>query len=407
MASTLRDGAITWSGERDAEGHRTYTLIWFAEAGRDDGPAVVMQTPGLYLPGAGYSVADDIDIWAWCRPELKVSPAPDTKEGSYTRFWRIEQKFSTRPPDTKRCAENDIQDPLLQPQKVNGSFAKATREATKDRFGNPIVSSSHEMLRGNSSEFDASRLTVTIEQNVALLELDLVSLMTDTVNDDVLWDFDARCVKLDNMSWEKKFYGSCYVYYTRKLEFSTNRATFDRDILDEGNKALRGHWNQSNIWELDKLGGQLPNVNNPADFVRVLDPQGQPMRVVLDGTGKPVNTQPTSYYVSLATRVVAGTGYHAGDKLHVTGGTFTEKCTIVVHTVNDGDGSINEYAVLVPGLYTAKPANAVATTALTGTGTGATFNLTWVTQAPTTPAYRHVEYYPESDFLLLGIPVTL
>jgi hypothetical protein len=73
----------------------------------------------------------------------------------------------------------------------------------------------------------------------------------------------------------------------------------------------------------------------------------------------------------------AGSGYTVNDVLTVSGGTLNSSAAqLKVLTVNGG-GGITSVSVQSTGNYATTPANAVAVTG--GTGTGATFNLTWAT----------------------------
>jgi len=70
-----------------------------------------------------------------------------------------------------------------------------------------------------------------------------------------------------------------------------------------------------------------------------------------------------------------GTGYTVGDILTVSGGTNVIAATLEVLTVSSG--VVTAVRVRNAGLYTTTPSNAASVTG--GTGTGATFNLTWGT----------------------------
>jgi Pectate lyase superfamily protein len=66
----------------------------------------------------------------------------------------------------------------------------------------------------------------------------------------------------------------------------------------------------------------------------------------------------------------AGSGYHAGDVLTVSGGTFSEAAKLIVLSVN-GSGGITMVVPVTLGTYTVFPANPVSVTG--GFGTGANF----------------------------------
>jgi len=414
MAGPMIMGPRRWSMTRDTEGHREYKLVLLIVTDdKSDGPFVISQTPGLPIPGTWWVVGNDADLWAWCRPNATFT-ALVNDEANY--WWEVEYTFSTKPPEfgKQRCNDTQIQDPLLEPMRVSGGFNKFTEEASFDRFGNPLNNSAFEPFRGAQVEFDANRPTVRVEQNVALLGLPTFAPMIDCVNDSTLWGCPRRCVKLSNVSWERKFYGTCYVYYTRVLEFEINFNTWDRDVLDDGTKVLYGHWDAATgNYVLDNIAGVAPNPRNPNHFKQFQDRNGENTRVVLNGAGLPAESvvgggqRLVGGNVSVPTVTSPGSAYKVGDVLSITGGTSTTTATLRVTKVTSGSSPGGVLAVwpLNRGVYSAVPANSVSVTG--GAGTGATFDVTWETFAgiPTNIGYAHVEKYPEANFLLLNIPV--
>jgi len=292
-------GPLEWSGSRDQDGHRTYRVRWQVVSNSSgDGPAAVMTTPGLPLPGTIWSLDNDIDMWAWCRPDMDIRPR-HTSEPNY--YWDVEQTFSTKPPDLGKpgtpggrgepitCSGSTIQNPLLEPPRISGTFAKYTREITHDIFNRPIRSSSHEPLRGAALEFDEARPTVNIEMNFPFLN-QLIFQAINHINLGPMWGCPARTIKCANITWERKYYGSCFRYYTLRFEFEINYETWDRWAQDEGSRVLNGKWNATRSeWLTVKIGGKLPNPRNPAHFVEVKDRFGNnaPDKILLDGAGKP------------------------------------------------------------------------------------------------------------------------
>jgi len=292
-ASILNQERYSWTGEADQEGHRTYKLgIKVVTTSKHDGPYNVMHCPGLPLTGTSWNFGLDSDPWAFCYPTMSAKLlASDDHGGGY--YWAVEKTFSTKP--LSRCQDESIEDPLLEPQKVGGSFANYTKEATVDRNGLAIRTSSDELVRGPQVEFDDHRPIVWVEQNVATLGLETFSDMMNKVNDDLLWGMAARKVKLSTASWERKLYGVCNYYYTRRFEFQLNSETFDRnDVIDEGTRA-KGYWNPTTrVW-----------VNAGDVFNQYRDQNGSLCRVLLDGAGSrladgaaPVNIPrcPIEYY---------------------------------------------------------------------------------------------------------------
>lgn len=288
-----------WTGSRNKEGIREFKLTSLIETDSvNDGPQTVMNSPGLAVVGSVWQPGNDLDLFVFCTPGMRVS-VHDERPGEPNTYWRVEQIFSSKP--MEECEDELEDDPLLKPQKVSGNFAKYMQEVSRDRHGELIVSSSHEQLRGSQVEFDHNRPAVRIEQNVAALELATFSSMIDTVNDEPLWGLDARCIKLSNVSWERRRYATCTFYYTRVLDFDVDFNDFDRDLLDEGTKVLNGHWDEdTGLWVLDDIGGEAPDKTNAQHFMRAIDRAGNIVdRVVLDGNGEPISAS-------------AGTGTEAG-----------------------------------------------------------------------------------------------
>ena len=303
MALTTLNGPRTWELSRDQDGHRDYRVVHLVKddlQGSIPGPNTILNNPGIPLIGDPWVFGTDLDIWATCRPEARVAAHEQNEQGRIV-VYRIEQVFSTRP--FPRCQDVNIDDPLLEPPKVSGSFVKYTQEVTRNKDGNPIKTSSHELVRGPQVEFDFNRPTVRIEQNVADLELDVFSQMVDTVNDTTLWGLPARTIKLSNAPWERRYRGICEIYYTRIFEFDIDYNTFDRVVVDEGTKCLRGKWKNYGTaanpnWLWDAEPGANPN--NIKDFIQYKDKNGENSRVLLDGQGLPFDG------------TVAGTGTGTG-----------------------------------------------------------------------------------------------
>jgi hypothetical protein len=287
---------------RDEEGQRDYKLLVVVVSDNGlDGPGTAMNTPGLPVPGAtwgafttsnGLNFAES-DLYAWCRGNLTVDPA-EQKDEKVT-VWHLTFLFSTKPqkPDKQRCLTTPVTDPLLEPPKINGSYTKEKEAAMFDRFGFQILNSAYEPVRGPQVEFDADRPTVTIEQNVgtAFQGYILPALMANCVNEYPLWGCAPRTIKMTPGGWSREYYGTCLVYYKRKLTFDIRKETWDRVIMDEGTKVLAGDWKATTtstkpVW---KLRPYNPNPFDPSNYIRFTDVNGNPANVVLNGAGLPAN----------------------------------------------------------------------------------------------------------------------
>ena len=230
------------TGERDEKGYRTYTITYLVLSDDGlDGPANVMQTPGLPLPGAYWLLNNDIDVWVWCRPNVRIKLAqPNDKVKGIA--WEAEYTFSNKPLESNKCEDQQVEDPLLEPPGITGQFERSTEEATKDRFGRKVKSSSHEQIRGPQNEWEVSSSCIKITQNVPALQLALLTYVNNAVNDAPLWGYPARWIKCTVEPWEEIYHGQCSKYYKRSFLFQTKHGGWDRDLLDEGTKVLNGHW---------------------------------------------------------------------------------------------------------------------------------------------------------------------
>jgi hypothetical protein len=288
MTAELYLGHRTWSLQRDEEGHRTYTVVHQVRASTSDGPGTVMVTPGLPLVGSFWNFFNDFDPWAFCYPTMTVTPR--ISNGEANTHWDVKQIFSTKP--LFRCQDQSIEDPLLEPDKVSGSFVNYLKEANQDKDGNLFMSSSHEPIIGPQAEFDDHRATVTIEQNRSVLGLSTFTNLINKVNDASLWGLAARKIKLSNVSWSRKLFGLCDFYYTRNLQFDIQFDTFDRVVLDEGTMVLSRDWNAATgVWDDLDVAGVAPVVTNLTHFIKAKDPGGEPVNVVLDGAGRAALTE--------------------------------------------------------------------------------------------------------------------
>ncbi len=294
MAFLHTDKPVSVTLNRDEDGYREYKVAWIVFAQVNEGAFDVLNCPGLPLPGSAWTFHGSPDPWVWCRPQTSVRVRAD-RGGDSPRAdkplpYDVEQTFSNKP--EKRCHELSIEDPVLQPPKISGSYVQYQEEATLDMFGRPIVSSSWEQIRGQQVEFDANRPTVEIDMNVSIFSLPDLASRLDTLNDAVLWGLLPRMIKFSRLQWQRLVYGLCYVYYNLRLGFDVNYKTFDRIVPDEGQKVITGHWHPTqDVYLIDNIGGLPADPMNPAHFMRAVDRTGNPITIPLDGYGRPAGTK--------------------------------------------------------------------------------------------------------------------
>lgn len=256
----ISQGRISWSVETDEQGHRNYRLRTRVRCtSYSDGPYQVLNASGLVTPGTPWSQGNDFDPWATCWPNGSCTPM--YQEGEKGLEWIVEQMFSTRP--LRRCQDFIIENPLLEPFQISGSFVKQSKPAEKDRNGKAILSGGKDPIVGITRP--ESLPTVVIVQNVASIDLDQFSEYIDTVNDSTLWGLDARCVKLDNIVWSRQLYGVCTYYYTRRFEFLINRATFDESYVNRSFYKFKD----------PSASPSDPRRKDPTNYVRITDRNGE------------------------------------------------------------------------------------------------------------------------------------
>lgn len=435
--ATINLGPIKVQLNRDAEGHREYRVTYRIESDTvDDGPATALLTPGLPVPGSRWEYKFETDPWAFCRFDATVKPEDDNES---TRFWQVEFVFSTKPPDLKSCKDTQVEDPLLEPAKISGSFIKFLEEATFDRFGRAIRTSSFEQIRGSGVEFDKNRNQIRIVQNVAsaLQGYILPNQMVDCLNGVELWGLPIRCIKLSAAPWDRRFFGTCNLYYERSLEFEVNVrqdpttglyvSGFDRDLMDEGTKALNGHWDKvTGEWVLDLIAGVAPDPNNPQHFNRYKDRNGENAKVILDGFGLPSAAKVRG----TATEIVADASLDGPFFVNLAIAAQPPKPSAVVVYITDVDESIDAGHVTIVGkdsfnntiredieiggfgttqirtTKVFKTITEVSTNGVATPGPGFDDRIRVTTDdRVTTEGKIHVEKYPSVDFLLLGIPL--
>ncbi len=243
MTLRLLQGQIAVEADRDEEGHRTYNITQLVESSDGtDGPSSIWAFAGLPAVGSTYLLtspyAGEQDLWAFCYPTRGIR-AHEGDQGRVT-VWSVTSTFSTKP--LKRCQSTTIEDPLLEPPKVSGSFSQQNRELLLDRHGNPLRYSSHEPIKGQAAEFNYSQPNVHIEFNTSTLQLALYSEYMNCLNDAPLWGLSARMIRLAGLTWARELYGICNYYYKISLDFEINFETWDKLIPDEGTKVLKGRW---------------------------------------------------------------------------------------------------------------------------------------------------------------------
>lgn len=270
-------GPVTWSHSRDIEGYRDYELWWLiqaenTDAGHIDDPATIANTAGLPAVGSSWSDLPFIngqDDWAYCSPEYEVEPY-GVNQGEAPQYYLYKARYTNRP--LKRCSTTSIENPILEPPVVTGSWVDRKRIPHVDRNGLPYRSSTGEPLAGAETEIDDSDWEITISFNSLTIPSGLVNSLRHHLNDAPLWGFPIGTVKFSKYSFARRLYGTCNYYYNNVMSFSI-RGSWTQYLADKGYMML-------------KDGGDK---NNPDDWVRAVDSYDSPLPLMrLDVFGKPI-----------------------------------------------------------------------------------------------------------------------
>lgn len=272
-------GPVNQSMQRDEVGHREYQVTWRVRTTTAlDGPAAILSSWPLAAVGSTYSIDNDYDAWAFCTPELTIAPAPGVTEGDPTQDWFVTQKWSTN--QSWRCQTAPVENPLLEPYQLSGDFHHEQKEASVDRFGDPLIHPNFQPITGPLVEYKTSYPTISITFNSATLPLSTYVLLINNVNDAILWGLPPRTIRFADARWERLIYGTCFYYYKTTYTFECNLDTFDPKCPASGTVAL-------------KEGG---NPANPKDFIAVQTSDGENTEALLDQQGRAV-TKPEDQYI--------------------------------------------------------------------------------------------------------------
>lgn len=272
-------GLVNQSAQRDEVGHREYQVTWKIRTTTSlDGPAAILSSWPLPAVGSTYSIDNDYDAWAFCTPELNISPAPGVTEGDPVQDWHVTQKWSTN--QSWRCQTAPVENPLLEPFQLSGDFHHEQKEASLDRFGLPLLHPNFQPITGPLVETKTSYPTISITFNSATLPLSTYVLLINNVNDAPLWGLPVRSVRFADARWERLVYGTCFYYFKTTYTFECNLDTFDPKCPASGTVAL-------------KEGG---NPANPKDFIAVQTADGENTEAILDEFGRAV-TRPEDQYI--------------------------------------------------------------------------------------------------------------
>jgi hypothetical protein len=267
MGMTL-EGEVDIEYEEGTDGHRDYFLTWLVITdSKWTGPHRVSQCPGLPTPGTQWTFGPDNesegsegDIYAVCQRYMKIVPKV-TNAPNY--WWLVRQQFSTRPFERPNGSGKEYTTPITEEPRIRGAFTKKTEEAVTARSvscvedgvdypmrSNLIRNTAWQRFTGKQVEFDRGVPRVIISMNVIDHGNNLVYFhsLINHVNDDALWGFVARTIKLDDVSFEKMYFGEDTPFFVANLEYEiderydpiedTYYSGHDRRLVNYGDHTL-------------------------------------------------------------------------------------------------------------------------------------------------------------------------
>lgn len=250
-----------WSVETDDEGHADYTLIWGVQTTTlTDGPDVALSAAGLPVPGSSLGSIGG-NPWAFFN---RKGGARLKKVDALRKYWDVTTIFTTRP--ARRCTTSAIEDPLLEPHRVKGSFQQTIQELLYDVNSAAITNSVEQRYTGAIVQDTVSTPIVELEMNVSWLDLTWLANYADSYNNATWWGMPARSLKCTTGPWERVLYGTCYFYFVVRFTFELRLPTWDIVVPDEGTRVI--------------VTG-----SSPARYIQYKDEREENGTTFLDGSG--------------------------------------------------------------------------------------------------------------------------
>lgn len=262
------DAYVTEASAQASESERSYTVKFRVFTNnRSDGPQEASSASIIPRRGDPYIYGADNDYGA-IRSGITISL---TNVRDSMKDWTIVCTFTSRPMRTHPDAFQ-VDDPVLLPPEIGGSFLMMQKPVTRDKDGNCVVNSALDFFEGLTVEDGLP--TLTIAKNYATIDLAQLSDFCPSVNSTPFWGMGVRCWKLTAAPWKRLWKGSGVPYYQISYEFQLNWETWDLKPADRG-------WYKADNYQK----------------VRVTDKDGVPLSVQewLDGDGNSLDLSSQQY----------------------------------------------------------------------------------------------------------------
>jgi len=236
-------------GGVDAEGTHTYTNVYIVLTDDKDDGADTARGAGAVALG----LPDYNDSWAWgndsnsnALAKTRSADIASLDETSpYYRKWKVTIGYTTagqsRDPagggGSGSGSEEGIQDPLLEPWKLSGSYIQTTRRTSVDKNGANVTNSADEpILFDVPSGYDS----LIMNGNTATISLTTRAANVTKSNSTAMWGLAVRQVYLNQWSWDIAYRGTT-PYFVNRLEWWIARPI-------SGTPTNDGLWNE---WVVD------------------------------------------------------------------------------------------------------------------------------------------------------------
>jgi hypothetical protein len=188
-----------------------------------DGPAAVVNAPGIPTVGTQYITASESDLGAI----LKNKESNQSSEDPLV--WTVSCNYDSETPDPADAEEN----PLARPIKWKFSFQKESQAVHQDLDGRGVVNSAGQPFLP-PTEISVTRPLITAEKNQSSFSFSFVSGVVDCVNS-VAWNgFPIGTVKIDSVEASSEFENNVG-FWKLNWTFSVNwEGWIPTKILDAG-----------------------------------------------------------------------------------------------------------------------------------------------------------------------------
>jgi hypothetical protein len=192
----------------------------------DQGPTVYAYLSSEFNTPLVFGNSLDLGAYA-----TEVQAKLESMEGTLKQ-WIASVTYSTADKDSDE--QSQVDDPLQQPPEISISYQQFQRAIHEDINGTPLKNSAGDAF-DPPQEIDDSRPIISISKNVPANFVDggFLASYKDALNSDSVWGQEPGCVKVSNISAQKKYRGTT-AYYHVTMEFAINEDGWKRKLHDRG-----------------------------------------------------------------------------------------------------------------------------------------------------------------------------